>query len=398
MATPKFEICKRGDCVKSSPMKYRPLDEKSVLSFAQPFLLHEPLTAQEVGDGNLNLVFRVLSENSSIIIKQALPYLRVAGSTWPLTRNRARIEAEAIIYQESLFPGILPKLIFFDKSMSALVLEDLLPMRSWRDCLIEQGETLEVVRDVAKYVGTILIASSKWNIGNDEKQDLRGRFIFSGLCLLSEDLIFTAPFKVSESNKFSEELEPLVNHLQGDQEIQRIVGQMKSIFKTRHDALIHGDLHTGSVMTDGKNHRIIDLEFAFFGPFGFDPGLICAHLILARISHFVRGNLNYCHVIDRSIQEFWAILETTMLQNWKRSPEEFSDFLRQLHLDAVKFAGIEMVRRIIGLAHVKEIEDLPSELKFSAEEIALRIGSKLIKSNSTESFAQTLTAVLEEER
>lgn len=384
--------------MKNSPMKYQPLNEKSALCFAQPFLHEEALAAEEVGDGNLNLVFRVVSKNSSIIIKQALPYLRVAGSTWPLTRDRARIEAEAITYQESLFPGILPKLIFFDKSMSALVLEDLLPMSPLRNHLIEQGETLEAIRAVAQYVGTILISSSKWNINNTEKQNLRGQFIFSGLCLLSEELIFTDPFKPSRSNKFSLELEPFIIELQKNQEIQKVVAEMKFIFKTRHDALIHGDLHTGSVMTDGKNHRIIDLEFAFFGPFGFDPGLICAHLILARISHLVLGNLEYCSWIDRSIAEFWSIMEMTVSELWRQSPKEYADFLIELHMSAVKFAGIEIVRRVIGLAHVKELEELPGELKIRAEKIALNVGSQLIKSKPIKGFVPTLAAILEEER
>ena len=38
----------------------------------------------EVGDGNLNLVYTVSSDSGNIIIKQALPYVRLVGDSWPL--------------------------------------------------------------------------------------------------------------------------------------------------------------------------------------------------------------------------------------------------------------------------------------------------------------------------
>ena len=38
----------------------------------------------EVGDGNLNLVYTVSSGSGNIIIKQALPYVRLVGDSWPL--------------------------------------------------------------------------------------------------------------------------------------------------------------------------------------------------------------------------------------------------------------------------------------------------------------------------
>jgi 5-methylthioribose kinase len=44
------------------------------------------LWAREVGDGNLNLVFIVSGDDgSSAAIKQALPYVRLVGESWPIT-------------------------------------------------------------------------------------------------------------------------------------------------------------------------------------------------------------------------------------------------------------------------------------------------------------------------
>ena len=45
--------------------------------------------ADEVGDGNLNLVFIVKSDKGGLIVKQALPYVRLVGDSWPLPLTRA---------------------------------------------------------------------------------------------------------------------------------------------------------------------------------------------------------------------------------------------------------------------------------------------------------------------
>ena len=52
-------------------------------------------------------------------------------------------------------------------------------------------------------------------------------------------------------------------------------------FCERAQALIHGDLHTGSVMVTQDSTQVIDPEFAFYGPMGFDIGAFLGNLILA---------------------------------------------------------------------------------------------------------------------
>lgn len=52
------------------------MDDPSVLS-----------SAEEIGDGNLNLVFKIYDNRgkSRVVVKQALPYVRCVGESWPLT-------------------------------------------------------------------------------------------------------------------------------------------------------------------------------------------------------------------------------------------------------------------------------------------------------------------------
>jgi 5-methylthioribose kinase len=86
----------------------------------------EPCLIKEVGDGNLNLVFILNSgtdEKYSFVIKQALPYLRVVGDSWPLTRFRMRIESGALMLYNRLVPGLAPEVYDYDDDMSFVAME-----------------------------------------------------------------------------------------------------------------------------------------------------------------------------------------------------------------------------------------------------------------------------------
>ena len=88
----------------------------------------QPLTAQEVGDGNLNLVFFVENADdptNSIVVKQALPYLRVMGESWPLTRERVRYETQALRKHNEVAPGLAPEVYDYNEEMSTLAMEHL---------------------------------------------------------------------------------------------------------------------------------------------------------------------------------------------------------------------------------------------------------------------------------
>jgi len=46
-------------------------------------------------------------------------------------------------------------------------------------------------------------------------------------------------------------------------------------------ALLHGDMHTGSLMVTQDTTYAIDAEFAVYGPIAFDVGKFMANLLLA---------------------------------------------------------------------------------------------------------------------
>src|ERR671936_1295104 len=75
-------------------------------------------TITEVGDGNLNLVFIVKSARGGVAVKQALPYVRLVGESWPLPLSRAHYEFLALTRQARLAPGLVPRVIHHDAALA----------------------------------------------------------------------------------------------------------------------------------------------------------------------------------------------------------------------------------------------------------------------------------------
>jgi 5-methylthioribose kinase len=81
---------------------------------------------EEIGDGNLNFVYIVtnLSNQKSVIVKQAVPYLRIAGEGFPLSRERMSYEIRALQFYGDLVPKLVPKIYYADEEMSLVFMEN----------------------------------------------------------------------------------------------------------------------------------------------------------------------------------------------------------------------------------------------------------------------------------
>ena len=367
--------------------QYQAFDSTTVQAFAARFLRGPVTRAAEIGDGNINLVFRVETGAESVIVKQALPYLRVAGESWPLTRHRARIEGDALTVHAKLAPGLLPEMFHYDEYVSALVLEDLCEHVSWREALIAGRDVAGVAEAVGRYSARVLLGTSDLTLGSRQRKELRRRFGYSELCLVTEDLVFTAPFRDAASNRYDPEAGELARSLRTDSALRRAVAELRFAFKTRDEALLHGDLHSGSVMIKDGDVRIIDLEFAYFGPLGFDVGVLLAHLAIARIAHDVAHSDPFAGVIDRYAAEYWAAFRDESRRLWRPTEPWYERWLHAVLTDAARFAGVEMMRRIVGLAHARDIDSLASPMRLTAQQRVISCGRSLVLGSPVSSFS-----------
>ena len=161
------------------------------------------------------------------------------------------------------------------------------------------------------------------------------------------------------------------------------MAQLKRTFLIKGDALCHGDLHTGSLFVGPVETKIIDPEFAFYGPFGFDIGQFIANLLLNALS---KNKEESQSLIDH-IQTTWDVFFQVFYELWKDNSVEiytkvdgfFEQIIQEIWEDALGFAGCEIIRRTIGLAHVKDLDGIESfENKIIAKKKALYLGEHLI--------------------
>jgi 5-methylthioribose kinase len=376
---------------------YRELNLSTVADFAVPFLAERPIRAQEIGDGNLNRVFRVSSSSDSVVVKQALPYLKAAGESWPLTRHRARIECEALLQHGKLAPGLVASVLHFEDPLSVLVLEDLHEYQNWRDATIAGNDLSGVAALVGQYSAAVLVGTVGAHLTGPERAEMRSRFSYSALCLVTEELIFTAPFVNAESNRYDVEITDLVTALYKDRSLRMAAAELRFNFRTRNEALLHGDLHTGSVLARPHDIRIIDPEFAFFGPVGFDPGVLLGNLAMSRLAHQAAGREHAASVIDTAARDYWQAFADEAARRWSATEPWFARFLARVLADAARFAGMEMIRRIVGLAHVRDIDSLPPTARFRAQESSLAGGRALVLGGRCPSFDDLWQRATQEE-
>ncbi|HSJ39299.1 MAG TPA: S-methyl-5-thioribose kinase [Planococcus sp. (in: firmicutes)] len=383
---------------------YEPLTETAAIDLAAGlFPEGATLECREIGDGNLNYVFRVSDRESGkgVIIKQALPYAKVVGESWPLTLKRAAIEAAALRKHGEFAAGLVPEVYGTDETLAYTIMEDLSHLTIARDGLIQGKSYPDLSLHIGEYLAQTLFHTSDFALHPFEKKRLAAEFSNPELCKITEDLVFTDPFFDYETNDFEPELRQTVEKIWNNDRLKLEAAKLKRSFLTEAEALLHGDLHTGSIFADDNETKVIDPEFAFYGPIGFDVGLFLANLLMQGITRSGAGR----ETIVEHVENTWHVFETRFSELWnsegiedfKEVPGYRESVLEKIFRDALGFAGCELIRRTIGLAHVKDldgIEDAEQRIQFKKQ--ALKIGETLIIKRSELASIQDVTALLEE--
>lgn len=337
----------------------------------------------EVGDGNLNLVFIVKGASGGVAVKQALPYVRLVGESWPLPLSRSHYEYLALTHQARLAPGLVPAVLHHNEALALVVMELLEPHIIMRKGLVAGISYPRFVDDITTFLARTLYLSSDLAVPAAEKKE--GIAAFAGnhaLCKITEDLIFTDPYRVAEQNRWTQPwLDATAAAFREDLDLHVAVSRLKLKFLNAPEALIHGDLHTGSIMvTDGAT-VVIDPEFAFYGPMGFDIGAVIANLLMAYLASSgherTPGDRRAFEArMLETVENVWTEFTRKFLQLWRaqaggdaypatlfqgeagaaRLEAERQAYMDRLFGDTVGFAAAKIIRRILGLAHNIDFE------------------------------------------
>ena len=376
------------------------------------------LQIEEIGDGNLNFVFRISSKDDlekSLILKQAVPYLRCAGENYPLSKERMKFEIRALKLYQELAADLVPRLYHSDEDMSLVVMEDLKTCKILRKALIEKKRFDYFAEHISRFLADTLFFTSSLYLQSSEKRELMDNFNSNTeLCKLTEDFVFTFPYMKHETNVIEEKNIALAHKLFSDYNFKIEVLELKYIFMNFSEALLHGDLHTGSIMVDQNRTKVIDPEFAFFGPIGFDIGALMANLFNSYISHKVlQTPVEYRNWILSVAKKIWNGFESRFLDLWRQHTESAlltqgfipdieteiyrKRFLEQILKHSCGFAGCKMARRVFGIAGTEEIRGIKDPNQRSkAQRIALRCGTSLVKSwKNIKNFEEIINIVEE---
>lgn len=83
------------------------------------------------------------------------------------------------------------------------------------------------------------------------------QFTNPDLCALTEQVIFSDPYADAPLNRWTTpQLDEAAAALRGDVEAKAAISVLKRKFCNNADALVHGDLHTGSIMVRHRPQAI----------------------------------------------------------------------------------------------------------------------------------------------
>ncbi len=341
-------------------------------------------TVREVGDGNLNLVFLVNGPRGGVCVKQSLPHIR-ALKTWRLPVERTYFEYSYFRIAGPLVGNLIPAIYHYEPDLFCIVMEQLSPHIILRRGLIDGQTYPRVARDVAELVARTSFFTSDFGQRFEPKFD--GMALFArnhGLLRITTDLVFTDPYRLTDRNRWTApQLDGIAAEFRSDGALKVAAGRLAHKFLSSTQALIHGDLHSGSVMVTQTDTRVIDPEFALFGPIGFDLGAFIGNLIINYLSQ--PGHATDASPRDAAagwviaqIAMFWDHFRTRFLELWTTATggdafpaDLFADaasrvalhaeqerFLDGVYADTVGFAAVKMIRRILGFAHVIDFDEI----------------------------------------
>ena len=355
----------------------------------------EDIKVSEIGDGNINYVFRAedIKSKKSVVIKQADKLLRSSGR--PLDVDRNRIEAEVLKFYGEVASDYVPKIYHYDEVMCALTMEDISEYENLRHGLMKKKIYTNFAEDITTFMVNTLISTMDIVMNPWKKKEDVKKYINIELCDITEKLVFTDPYTnhfgtnivLDESSEF------VKKEIYDDEELVFEAGKLKYKFMNNPQSLLHGDLHSGSIFVTESKTKVIDPEFAFYGPIGYDLGNVVGNLFFSYIHSDIvmineeqkRAYLNYLEttiveIVDKFTEKFIRAYDEKVIDPMAKNPLYKRWMIASILEDASGMAGTEIIRRTIGDSKVKEIESIESiEARVYMDKFLILLGKRLIK-------------------
>ena len=277
----------------------------------------------------MNFVARAVTNRRSFIVKQALPwvykYPQVAA---PLGRGQVEATFYRFIEDDPVLRQFTPTLLGFDPQSHVLAQEDL---GAGTDFSFLYTSDEEMTSESLSHLLLFLSHLHRVPAGLEERRTLENRAMRE----LNHEHIFRYPF--DEHNGLDLEavlpgLQRVALPYQRDSALKLRITELGQQYLQNGDTLIHGDFYPGSWLRVASEVRVIDPEFGFFGRPEFDVGVMLAHALMTTSTTY-------------SPEQVLAHYQ---------APAGFDALL------AYAFAGVEVLRRLLGLAQLPLVLPLAS--------------------------------------
>jgi 5-methylthioribose kinase len=270
------------------------------------------LSAELAGQGNMNYILRAITNLRTFILKQSRPWVeKYSDIAAPF--DRALVEAEFYhLVAGTAAADFMPKFHWVDEESRILCLEDL--GIEGDSCTLYAGAplSLEVEKQLYHYLS--LLHCTRGRLANLE---MRG---------LNHFHVFAFPFAHDNNidlNSITRGLQLLAEIIKNNHALQRRITELGEIYLAEGEYLLHGDFFPGSWLRVESGIKVIDPEFGFAGPREFDLGILWAHLQIAGLSS--RSSAAEIHYSR------WKELDSQLVRG---------------------FAGVEILRRLLGVAQL----------------------------------------------
>ena len=375
-----------------------------VLHYFEP---GDELSCTEIGDGNINYVSRVqsLRDGRSVIVKQADKLLRSSGRPLDLYRNK--IEAQILELQGKLAPGYVPQVFRYDETMAAISMEDISAYANLRKELAAGHVYGHLADNLSTFMVETLLPTTDLVMERNEKKRWVQFYTNPELCNITEDLVLTEPYyNFKNRNVITTGNEAYVGQqLYQNEALKAEVGKLRYQFMNHAQALLHGDLHSGSVFANEQGIKVIDPEFAFYGPIGYDIGNVVGNL------YFSLANKAFAHPEDALAKAVADTLVNVFDMTFRKLGKHYDElvslplyrtegfksaFLNGVMADTLGYAGTEIIRRTVGDSKVVEITSVndPAQ-RIPMERALIQMGIYLIMHRHQIRHGQDLADIFE---
>lgn len=259
------------------------------LDFSKPLIISAigEGSLEEDGDGYINFVYRVSDGKRKMILKQARKDGRVAALK-DMSLDRAALEYDYMKLGRVIVPEYFPELYFYDAENLVFAVEDVSHLKIARFQLNKSIMFPKMAGQIAEYLAKMHFYTSDYYLDTDTFRKLQVRFMNARMREVFDNMAFmNRDIGTPEGPGF--ELDPeyadYIRDLVFDPRVVLERYKMRDLFMRKAEVLLHGDFHTSNVFVDQEDLKVIDMEYAFFGPAAYDLGYQESHLL----SQFICG-------------------------------------------------------------------------------------------------------------